>query len=72
MFHLTDKEASILLCSVVKHAGSSDSTKEVLGKTLACGFFFFFFFGGGGQIRQNAEQKQKLVRFQLTVLCTLI
>ena len=32
MHYLTNKEAPTVLCSVVKHAGSGQSTKEVRGK----------------------------------------
>ena len=32
-FYLTNKEALTVLFSVVKYAGSSNSTKEVKGKT---------------------------------------
>ena len=33
MYNLTNEEASTVLCSVVKHAGSGYSTKEVYGET---------------------------------------
>ena len=32
VFYFTNREPSIVLCSVVKHGGSSQSTKEVQGK----------------------------------------
>ena len=35
-----NKKASTILCSVVKHAGSSYSTKEQLGKPRPSGVFF--------------------------------
>ena len=33
MYHLTNREALTVLCSVVKHAGSGQSTKEVQRET---------------------------------------
>ena len=45
MYHLTNREALTVLCSVVKHAGSGQSTKEVQGETLdyvSCFSLHFF------------------------------
>ncbi len=40
---LANKEALTVLCSVVKHAGSGNSTKEVRGETRAVRRVFFYF-----------------------------